>query len=448
MVAKEDIYDIVIVGAGVSGTALLYVLSHYTNVEKILLIEKNKDVALVNSDKKSNSQTLHFGDIETNYSLEKAKAVNRAASMVENYLLRYDRDCAIYSQYHKMVLAVGEEQVNTLKERIEIFKAVFPELRLIGRQEIEEIEPNVLIGRETQEEIAALFTPKGYAVDFHALSKSFLDRSVAQNATKKIDVLMEKKVSKIAKEDNLFCLQMGEKSVFARAVAVEAGAHSLLFAKSLGYGQHYALLCVAGSFYFAPEVLRGKVYAVQLKKLPFAAIHGDPEVHNCAKTRFGPTAKVIPLLERHNYATLGEYFQTAGLRFSAFLSFAKILSDPFFLSYIVKNFIYDLPWIGKQLFIQEVKKIVPSIQLKDLGFAKGYGGIRPQIVNLKTQKLEMGEAKIIGENILFNITPSPGASTCLQNAFEDTETLISYLGEDYQFNKQQFWEDLGILSLT
>ena len=55
----------------------------------------------------------------------------------------------------------------------------------------------------------------------------------------------------------------------------------------------------------------------------------------------------------------------------------------------------------------------------------------------------MGEAKIIGDRIIFNITPSPGASTCLQNALEDTARLIDFLGEGYQFNRQQFIDDLS-----
>ena len=90
-----------------------------------------------------------------------------------------------------------------------------------------------------------------------------------------------------------------------------------------------------------------------------------------------------------------------------------------------------------------MKKIIPSIKLQDLSYAKGYGGVRPQVVNLNTQALEMGEAKIVGDQIIFNITPSPGASTCLQNALEDTQRLIDFLGEGYQFNRQQFLDDLS-----
>ena len=74
-------YEVVIIGGGVCGTALLYTLSNYTNIKSIALVEKESDFALVNSNTNSNSQTLHFGDIETNYSLAKAKKVNAGASL-------------------------------------------------------------------------------------------------------------------------------------------------------------------------------------------------------------------------------------------------------------------------------------------------------------------------------------------------------------------------------
>lgn len=255
--------------------------------------------------------------------------------------------------------------------------------------------------------------------------------------------MMGTKVVSIQKEGEVYRIETDGEVVLAKVVVFTAAAYSLLFAKSLGYGKGYALLNVAGNFYLAPGVLNGKVYTVQLKKIPFAAVHGDSEVHDRSKTRFGPTAKVTLQLEPRNFASMFKYFQTAGLSINAFISFFNILFDEVILKYMVRNFIYDIPFIGKRLFLKEVQKIVPSLQANDLQLAKGYGGIRPQIVNLKTKRLEMGEAKIVGENIIFNITPSPGASTCLQNAEYDAERILTFLGQDYTFDKNRFLQDLG-----
>lgn len=440
--SESNIYEVAIIGSGISGTALLYSLSNYTNINRIVLIEKYKEVALVNSHKNSNSQTLHFGDIETNYTLKKAQAVKRAADLVKNYILKNDPQQQTYSKYHKMVLAVGKEQTKDLQERYKQFKSLFPKLRLINPEEIKLLEPNIVKNRAPEEEILALFTEEGYTIDFQKLAQSFLNKSI-EHSTKSIDLMMETKVNRLEKEGELYHIQTTKGVVAAKVVVFTTGAYSLLFAKSLGYGKDYALLDVAGSFYLAPGVLNGKVYTVQLKKIPFAAIHGDAEVHDPSKTRFGPTAKVTLLLEKRNYATMFDYFRTAGISLNAFISFFNILSEKVIWQYILKNYLYDIPLIGKRLFLKEARKIVPSLQLSDLRLAKEYGGIRPQIINLQTKCLELGEAKIVGKDILFNITPSPGASTCLQNAFDDTEKIISFLGQGFSFDKHRFLKDLG-----
>jgi len=54
----------------------------------------------------------------------------------------------------------------------------------------------------------------------------------------------------------------------------------------------------------------------------------------------------------------------------------------------------------------------------------------------------MGEAKLSGDKIIFNITPSPGASTCLGNAYADTSKIMEFLGNKYKFNKKAFETDL------
>jgi malate dehydrogenase (quinone) len=159
-------------------------------------------------------------------------------------------------------------------------------------------------------------------------------------------------------------------------------------------------------------------------------------------TRFGPTAKPIFQLERYNWSTFSEYWKTFGMGMSPVISLFRIIFDRVLFNYIVVNFLYDLPFVGKRLFIRQIRKIVPSLKLSELRYAKGIGGTRPQIVNNTTRKLEMGEAKLSGENIIINITPSPGASTCLGNAYSDTFKIIEFLGNKYKFDKEAFEKDL------
>jgi malate dehydrogenase (quinone) len=436
-------YDVLIVGGGVVGTALLYTLSKYTDIKNIGLIEKYSDFGLVNSASYNNSQTLHFGDIETNYSIEKARSVKWMADMVMKYVESEKASAdslKIFSKYSKMVLAVGKSQVQELRGRFPAFSELFPKLRVIGREEIGKIEPRVLEGRDPGQEILALVTEDGYTVDFKKLCHSFINNALQKNPG--LDININTKLLKISKDGDHYKVITNKGEITASVVVIAAGGHSLMFAKSLGYGKNLSVLSMAGSFYTTPKVLNGKVYTMQVPKLPFAAIHGDPEVHDDSVTRFGPTAKPIFQLERHNWSTFFEYWKTFGLGLSPIISLLKIVFDKVLFSYIFVNFLYDLPIIGKRLFIKEIRKIVPSLKLKELHYAKGIGGTRPQIVNNTTRKLEMGEAKLTGDKIIFNITPSPGASTCLGNAYSDTSMIIEFLGNKYKFNKEAFEKDL------
>jgi malate dehydrogenase (quinone) len=438
-------YDVLIVGGGVVGTALLYTLSKYTDIEKIGLIEKYSDFGLVNSASTNNSQTLHFGDIETNYSFDKAKSVKRMADMVMKYLENEkksnpDYRLKLFSKYSKMVLAVGKDQVNELSSRFPKFSQLFPNLRIINKDEIGKMEPRVLEGRDTGQEILALVTEDGYTVDFKNLCHSFIDN--AKKLKPDVDIKVNTRLLNIKKENDHYIVRTNNGDLQASVVVIAAGGHSLMIAKSLGYGKNLSILSMAGSFYTTPKVLNGKVYTIQQAKLPFAAIHGDPEVHNENITRFGPTAKPIFQLERYNMSTFLEYWKTFGLGFSPIFSLLNIIFDKILFSYILNNFLYDLPFIGKRLFIKQIRKIVPMLKLNELRFAKKVGGTRPQIVNNTTRKLEMGEAKLSGDKIIFNITPSPGASTCLGNAYSDTSIIIEFLTNRYKFNKEAFEKDL------
>jgi len=440
---KTAEFEVLIVGGGVVGTALLYTLSKYTDIKNIGLIEKYSDFGLVNSASYNNSQTLHFGDIETNYSIEKAKSVKRMADMVMRYLENgkaESGDNQLFSKYSKMVLAVGAGQVQELKKRYPPFSELFPKLKMIGREEIGKIEPRILDGRDPDQEVLALMTEDGYTVDFNRLCHSFVDNALRKNPL--LDIQLDTKLLKISKTGDLYTILTNKGELHSKVVVIAAGGHSLMIAKSLGYGKNLAVLSMAGSFYTAPKVLNGKVYTIQVPKLPFAAIHGDHEVHSEDVTRFGPTAKPIFQLERHNMSTFVEYWKTFGLGINPIISLLKIIFDKVLFSYIFMNFLYDLPYIGKRLFIKEVRKIVPSLKLDELKYAKGIGGTRPQIVNNTTRKLEMGEAKLSGDNIIFNITPSPGASTCLGNAFSDASKIVEFLGNKYKFDKEAFEKDL------
>jgi len=436
---SEHIHQVAIVGGGVCGTALLYLLAEYSDIDDIVLIEKYDGVAKVNSHGRNNSQTLHCGDIETNYTLDKASKVKSAAEMIVNYTETLDKRDKVIFKYPKMVIAVGEEECQRLRERFERFKTRFSTMQLLEKEDIAEVEPSVVLidGVMRPEPCIALAVLDEYcAVDFNQLSESFTSQSLCTD--KALSLRFNSHVEEIIHEDGLFHINTQDRQIKARSVVVSAGGHSLLLAQQMGHGLEFSCLPVAGSFYFTPKVLNGKVYTVQNDNLPFAAVHGDPDVLVEGKTRFGPTALLLPLLERYNLSTFFEFLRVLRLDRNVLKVFWDLFKVSDIRNYILKNFLFEVPGLRCWLFLKDARKIVPSLKLKDIEFAKGFGGVRPQLIDKKQSKLLLGEAKITpGNGIIFNMTPSPGASSCLANAEIDMRLIIAHLGGEIDEQKLQ-----------
>jgi len=447
-------YDVLIVGGGVSGTALLYELARYTDLKSVGLVEKYDHVAIVNSHGRNNSQTIHCGDIETNYTVEKARVTKRTAGMVVNFATKLnesERDHIVY-KYPKMVLAVGAKECQFLRKRFDTFKQLFPNLKLLERDDIAELEPKVVEGRRPDEEIVALGSTDEYtAVNYTTLSEAFVSEGEKAAAEKgmNFDVRLSTAVEDIRKEGDVYKVKTDKGELSARYVVVSAGGHSLLFAHKMGYGLDKSCLPMAGSFYFTPKVLNGKVYTIQNENLPFAAVHGDPDVLVEGKTRFGPTALMLPLLERYNGKTFWEFLKVLRMDRNVVKALWDLMKVRDIRNYIFKNFMFEVPVLRERLFHGDIKKIVPSLDVKDVSFAKGFGGVRPQLIDKSKQKLVMGEAKINpGTGIVFNMTPSPGGTSCLGNAEKDMYLAQEFLG--FNIDKDAFERDLltGEIELT
>ena len=435
--------DVLIVGGGVCGTALLFTLARYTDLAHITLVERYDQLAQVNSKATSNSQTIHCGDIETNYTLEKALRVQRTAEMIGRYgdLLDPGRRDRCVFRTPKMVLAVGPRECELLRERFQRFSPHFPAMELLEKPQIAEWEPEVALvnGELRPEELLAIgirLSPT--AVDYEALSQSFVElaNEAVAGLNRVVDVRLCTRVTQIEAEGDRYRVELALGAaewprtwLRARHVVVNAGAHSLLLAQKMGYGLEYSCLPVAGSFYFTPDLLRGKVYTMQNDKLPFAALHGDPDVRSPGKTRFGPTALLLPLLERYRPASFWEFLRVLRLDGAVLAVLWQLFGDADIRSYILRNLLFEVPWLRRRLFLADARKIVPALQLDDLRFAEGYGGVRPQLIDRQNRRLMLGEVCIPARpGLSFNVTPSPGGTCCLGNAERDALAIRDHLG--------------------
>lgn len=442
---SEKHYEVVIVGGGISGAALFFELAKYSDINNICLLEKYEDLATLNSKGTSNSQTIHVGDIETNYTFDKAKITKRTARMIEKFNLMYDLQEKIMFKHQKMALGVGEKEVEFITNRYNEFKEIFPYLELWDKEALREKEPLLVYAdkertKDRPEPIIAMGASDQYTtVDFGEMTKELVKAGQNADASKKTDVYFNSEAEEIVKVGDKFKITTTNGAVYtADFVVVNAGAHSLYLAHKMGYGKHMGSLSMAGSFYITNgSYLNGKVYMVQNDKLPFAALHGDPDILCDGKTRFGPTALALLVLERYKGGkSIFQCLKTMNIDGSIIKIFWDLLKDSEIRNYVFKNFLFEVPGINKGLFVKDAKKIVPSLSVDDIEYAKNFGGVRPQVLNKEEKKLMLGEASINpGNGIIFNMTPSPGATSCLGNAERDITEVCNFLGKTFYHDK-------------
>jgi malate dehydrogenase (quinone) len=429
--------EVIIIGAGISGSALFYELAKFSNIKSVLIVEKYDDVAPLNSSASGNSQTIHSGDIETNYSLEKAKEVKKTASLLKQYTKRHDYLDKCIFKYPKMLLGVGEEQVEYIKKRQNDFSDIFPNMEYWDKNRLSQIEP--MLCKDRKETISAMGSLDDYcAINYGKIAKSFIENAIKEDNNFECEFNCE--VKSITKEKDIYKIKTTKGEWTTNFVMVNSGAHALVFAHRMGYGKDYSAIPMGGNYYYLNEPLvKSKIYTVQNPKLPFAAIHADPDIglksHDVI--RLGPTALPLLSLERYKDGNkFHEFLELLDFDTRVLRVLFDSLKDKDIREFILRNIFYDIPYFGKKLFLSYSKSIIPSLKMNDIRFAKEVGGLRAQIIDKKNKKLLLGEVSINEDDgIIFNMTPSPGATSCLGNGIKDVKYICGYLHKEFYEDK-------------
>ena len=180
-------YDVLIVGAGVTGCFIARELSKYNL--NVLVIEKNNDVG--NETTSANSAIVHSGYDPLPGSL-KAKLNVEGNAMFDKVCEELD---VSFKRIGSITVALDEKEVETLKSLQERAKQNGVETILLSKEELLEKEPMLSSGV-----VAGLLAPTAGIIDPFNLSVHLMENAIDNG----VKLILEEEVTKITKENGIF----------------------------------------------------------------------------------------------------------------------------------------------------------------------------------------------------------------------------------------------------
>ncbi len=206
-------YDVIIIGAGVTGAACARELSRFQ--AKICVLEKEEDLCCGTS--KANSAIVHAGYDATEGSL-KAKLNVRGNQMMEELAQKLDFP---FKRNGSFVICLQEEEFPSLMALYERgIKNGVKGLQILNRDEVKKMEPNV-----SDQVYAALYAPSAGIVCPFGMNIAFGENAASNGVEFQFDTEV-KKISKTEKGWEIFTT----KGVFeTKTVINAAGVYADVF---------------------------------------------------------------------------------------------------------------------------------------------------------------------------------------------------------------------------
>lgn len=203
-------YDVIIVGGGVSGTAVARELSRYK--VNVCLIEKEEDVCSGTS--KANSAIAHAGYDAKEGSLM-AKLNVEGSKMMEE--LSKELDFA-FEKNGSMVICLCEEDMPNLQALYDRgIKNGVKDLKILDKEEAMSLEPNL-----TDDFYAALYAPNAGIVCPFSMNVAFAENAAVNGVEFKFDT----EVKDILKKDGYFEIITNNSTYQTKVVVNAAGVYA------------------------------------------------------------------------------------------------------------------------------------------------------------------------------------------------------------------------------
>ena len=383
---ERCIFDFAIIGAGIVGLTTAYELKTRFPSACIVVLEKELDVGRHASGR--NSGVLHSGiyyGAETLKARVCAKGSARMVAFAEEHGIPYRRS-------GKVIIATSEQDLLTIERLLQNACDNGIRAERLDEQGVRAIEPHAAPYQ------AGIWSPDTAVID----SRAVLDKLRERLAQCGVQCYFNQHVTGVAQDGR--CLKTTSGRYFTDYIFNCAGANADRIARHFGVGGDYALVPFKGLYYKLRDAKRylvhSNIYPVPDIALPFLGVHLTRIINGDVYA--GPTA--IPALGRENYGLV------AGLRFGEAAAVGWQLGQLYLRD--ENNFRRlvhaEMRKYRKLNFLESVRRLVPKIEEDDLVLAEKVG-IRPQLVNVRTNRLEMDfvvEAASRSLHVLNAISPA------------------------------------------
>lgn len=394
-------YDIIIIGAGLVGLATAYQTKLKNPDSKILILEKENDVALHQSG--HNSGVIHSGIYYKPGSLKAKNCIegyNSVISFAEKHGIRYDL-CG------KIIVATSQEELSLLDN---IYKRGvengLQDLKYLSREEFREIEPHC-------EGIKAIKVPQTGIIDYPGIAKKIKELFEELGG----EVRFNHEVINIIDKGSEIVVNTNISEFKTKKLISCAGLYSDKITRMTNEKNDVVIIPFRGEYYKIKDekkyLVKHLIYPVPDPSFPFLGVHFTRMIDGNIEA--GPNAVLAFKKEGYHFFdfNFNETMQTM-----LWPGFRKIVAK------------YGKTGMGemhrslsKSAFTKALQKLLPEIQENDL--VTGGSGVRAQACDRNGGLIDDFDIVKNGNIIHVRNAPSPAATSCLSIGNKISELIMN-----------------------
>ncbi|MBX3165558.1 MAG: L-2-hydroxyglutarate oxidase [Bacteroidetes bacterium] len=388
----DNNFDIIIIGGGIVGLATAYKLTLQHPNKKILVLEKEKEVAAHQTG--HNSGVIHSGIY---YKPGSYKARNCVAGRRE--LVAFAKEHKIpHDICGKIIVATDESELAHMNKVYNngIANGV-EDIEMIDSKRIKEIEPYC-------EGIAGIWVGCTGIIDYPAVARKYVELIHAKNNGSK--VLTSHKVIGFEKNGENTIVATEKGNFTGRYIISTSGLQADRITKKAGTKTDATIVGFRGDYYDLTEKgmkkVKNLIYPVPNPKYPFLGVHYTRMING--GTECGPNAVFV--FDREGYSKTAFSLRDT----------AEALAHSNTWKFFANNWRFGLDEyrgaFSKKYFLNRLRKLIPSLEMDDI-IPSHRCGIRAMALGTEGTMLDDFKIEKNGNAMHVINSPSPAATASL-----------------------------------